>query len=164
MDKSQIDAALRQAQAHVEVGALAQAEALYRAVIAAAPHCHPAFQELALLAFKAGNLNLAAELFHRAIAIDSTIALYHRNVGEISRRLGRFDAAVQAGRRATRLAPADIDAHFNLGLAHADAKMSAEASESFRAVLDSGCGYGAGSAIGPDVEYARQRPAKAGAF
>jgi len=125
MDKSQTEAAM----------SAAQAEARCRAIIAADPHSHPAFQELGLLAFNAGNLVLAAGLFQRAIDINSQIAIYHRNLGEISRRLGRFEVAVKAGRRACQLASGDIDAHFNLGLAYADAKMPVEAAESFRAVL-----------------------------
>ncbi len=134
MDKSQADT-MRQAQALAQAGDMAQAETLYRAMIAADPHCHPAFQELGLLAFNAGNLPAAAALFQRAIEIDSQIALYHRNFGEIARRLARFDAAVQAGRRACRLAPADIDAHFNLALAYSDAKMTSDAAQTFRRVL-----------------------------
>jgi len=135
MEQADIDIAMRQAQALVQAGHAVQAEAIYRHIITTAPRFHPAYQELGLLAFKAGNLQMAADLFQAAIEIDSRIALYFRNLGEISRRLGRFEAAIKAGRVACQLATRDIDAHFNLGLACADAKMSAAAAEAFRTVL-----------------------------
>jgi len=98
-------------------GRLAEAEAVLRQIVKAVPDHHPAWHALGLIAYEAGKLPLAAELIAGAITIDANVALYHRNLGELCRRLGRLDEAVAAGKRATSLAPNDIDAQYNLGLA-----------------------------------------------
>jgi Tfp pilus assembly protein PilF len=123
-----------QAQIHTRAGRVAEAESIYRAIVDADPGCHAAYQELALLAFGAGRLLLAAELLKSAISLDCNIALYFRNYGEICRRLGYFDEAVGAARRACALASNDIDAHFNLALACTDARRS-DAADAYRKVL-----------------------------
>ena len=120
---------------HAQAGRLVEAESIYRHIIAAHPKFHPAYQALGLMAYGAGNLLLAANLFKEAIALDNHVALYHRNLGEICRRLGRFDEAIRAGLQACRLSPSDVDAHFNLGLACSDAKDHSNATQAYRKVL-----------------------------
>ena len=90
---------------HAQAGRLAEAEAAYRNIIASYPKFHPAYQELGLLVYAAGNLAMAAELFKAAIALDKNNALYYRNYGEICRRLGRFDEATEAGKQACQAIP-----------------------------------------------------------
>jgi Flp pilus assembly protein TadD len=136
MNQSQISGAMQHARQHEIAGKNAEAEAVYRNIIATFPRYHPAFQAYALLAYGAGNLPLAADLFKSAIGLDGNVAVYYRNYGEICRRLGRFDEAVAAGLHACRLSHADIDAHFNLALAYADAHDVAGADSTYRRVLD----------------------------
>lgn len=93
---------------------------MLRQVLAAAPNQHPAWHILGLIAYEVGKLPLAAELIAKAISINDRVSLYHRNLGELYRRLGRLDEAVAAGKRAVELAPNDLDAHYNLGLALTD--------------------------------------------
>jgi hypothetical protein len=45
-------------------------------------------------------------------------ALYHRNIGEIYRVLGRLDEALVAGRRAAALTPEDVHCYHNLAVLH----------------------------------------------
>ena len=85
---------------HAQAGRLIEAELVYRNIIASYPKFHPAYQAFGLLAFGAGNLAMAADLFKSAIALDNNVALYHRNYGEICRRLGRFNEAIRAGTQA----------------------------------------------------------------
>ena len=54
----------------------------------------------------------------RSIALAPTEAVYHRNICEVYRVLGRFDEALVAGRRAAALAPDDLHCHHNLGVLH----------------------------------------------
>jgi tetratricopeptide (TPR) repeat protein len=117
-----INKLMEQAQACERAGKMAEAEGCYRRIIADDPKFHPAFHALGLLAYGAGNLPLAADLLKAAIALDKKVALYQRNYGEMCRRLGLLDAAIAAGRQTVKLAPADLDAHYNLGLAYSDAK------------------------------------------
>ena len=76
---------------------------------------------------QAGKLTEAVLLIRRAMVIDPQNALYHRNVGEICRRLGRNKEAIFFGQEATRLAPSDADAFYNLGLALRDGNRLDEA-------------------------------------
>lgn len=108
------------AESHKASGRLAEAEAILRQILATAADYHPAYHMLGLIAYEVGKLPMAVDLIARAISIDEGVALYHRNVGEMCRRLGRLDEAVAAGKRASELNPDDMDAHYNLGLALTD--------------------------------------------
>lgn len=114
------DEAVRLAERHQRNGQFAAAEAVLRQVVNSTPDHHPAWHMLGLLAFEVGKLELASQLIAHAVRLNDAVALYHRNLGELYRRLGRLAEAVAAGERATALAPDDLDAHYNLGLAHTD--------------------------------------------
>ena len=131
-----ISKALARARLHEEALEWRQAEEIYRRLLADHPRFHPALQAWGLLAFRAGNLPLAVELFRAAIGIDAGVGIYYRNYGEINRRLGKFDEAVKAGRQACRLLPLDVDAHFNLALALTDVRDSAGADATYRKVVE----------------------------
>ena len=126
---------LAQAQAHERAGQWVQAESAYRALVAANPRCHEAWHALGLLAFNAGRVPQAIQCIEEAIAANPGVALYHRNVGEMYRRLGQLDKATTAGLRATRLAPCDLDAHYNLALAYSDARDHERAVQGYRQAL-----------------------------
>ncbi|BAV35040.1 sulfotransferase [Sulfuricaulis limicola] len=108
------------AERHKRNGQLAEAEAALRQIVDSTPDHHAAWHLLGLIAFEVGKLPLSAELIAHAVRLNDAVALYHRNLGELCRRLGRLDEAVAAGRRATKLAPNDLEAHYNLGLALTD--------------------------------------------
>lgn len=111
---------LQLAEQHKAAGRFGEAETLLKQILAAAPNFHPAYHTLGLIAYEVGKLPLAVDLIAKSIELDDKVALYHRNIGEMCRRLGRLDAAIAAGQRATTLAPNDLDAHYNLGLALTD--------------------------------------------
>lgn len=131
-----LNQAMDLAQAHEKAGRFSEAEAAYRQMIANDQQFHPAYHALGLLAFNAGNLGMAADLLRAAVALDNKKVLYQRNYGEMCRRLGRLDEAITAGKAACKLAPKDIDAHYNLGLAYTDAKDYAKAIEAYRKALE----------------------------
>lgn len=116
-------------------GNLAAAENLYRTILAASPDFAPAWQTLGLIACQVGKLPLAADLIAKAVALDGSAPLYHRNLCEICRRLGRLGEAIGAGERAVALAPDDLDAHYNLGLAYTDSGRQQEAIRCYRRAL-----------------------------
>ena len=127
---------MQKAEAQERAGHLVDAEASYRNIIAMHPKFHPAYQALGLLVYAAGNLAISAELFRTALTLAPEIALYHRNYGEICRRLGKFIEAIEAGKVACRLSPLDVDAWFNLGLACSDAKDVGLATHAYLRVLE----------------------------
>lgn len=101
-------------------GRLAEAEDLYRKVLDRLPDFHPAYHALALLAYRFDKLDVAVDLLESAVALAGDVAVYHRDRGEMCRRLGRLDEAVTEARRATELDPGHPEGHYNLGLALAD--------------------------------------------
>ncbi|MCX2980600.1 sulfotransferase family protein [Halieaceae bacterium IMCC14734] len=96
---------------------LADAEDLYRQVIEQDPWFHPAYHALGLVAYRVDKLAVAAELISSAIALNASRVLYNRDYGEICRRLGRFDQALESARLAVGLDDEQAESHYNLGLA-----------------------------------------------
>lgn len=131
-----LDEALRQAAALEAVGRLAEAEEIYRRIVQSQPSFHPAWHALGLLAHRAGNLEQAAELVERAIVAGGEVGLYFRNLAELYRRRGLLEKAMHAGNRAVELAPGDLDAWYNYGLACTDAGEFARAIECYRKALE----------------------------
>ena len=113
-------------------GRLADAEAMYRRIVEQQPAFHPAYHALALLAHKFDKLELAAELLSSAIALAEDVPVYHRDRGEICRRIGRLDDAVREARRAVALNRNEPESHYNLGLALADQEDAAAALVSYQ--------------------------------
>jgi tetratricopeptide (TPR) repeat protein len=114
---------------------LMDAEHLYRQIIENDSYYHPAYHALGLLAFRVDKLELAADLIASAIALNDRIAVYHRDRGEICRRLARLDEAVKEARAAVSVDPKDAESHYNLGLALADTEAFADAEISYRTAL-----------------------------
>jgi Flp pilus assembly protein TadD len=130
------------AESHKTAGRLAEAEAILRQILAAVPDHHAAWHMLGLIAFEVGKLPLATQLIAHAVRLDGAVPLYHRNLGELYRRLGRLDEAVAAGQRATELAPNDLEAHYNLGLALTDKGEWDAAIRAYRRALELNLNHG----------------------
>lgn len=95
----------------------AEAEAVYRQVLAVQADHPDALHLLGTLAHQVGRNDVAIELIGRAIAVNAQIADFHNNLGEALRALGRLDDAVTAYRRALALRPYCPNASANLGAA-----------------------------------------------
>ncbi len=106
------------ATGHDEAGRFDDAQTVLLHVLAEAPLHHPALHLMGIIAFKKGNPGESVQLIERSIALAPTAALYHRNIGEIYRVLGRLDEALVAGRRAAALAPEDVHCYHNLAVVH----------------------------------------------
>ncbi|MES2741250.1 MAG: sulfotransferase [Pseudomonadota bacterium] len=140
--EQELTALMAMAARSEQAGQPAQAEAAYRKVLEKDTAFHRAWHALGLLAHHAGGTQRALHCIETAIAIDGGHMLYHRNIGEMYRRLGRLEQAIAAGRRACALAPRDLDAHYNLGLAYTDAQRHADAIAAYRAALAIDEGHG----------------------
>lgn len=112
-----------------------QQEAALRKRLEQSPADHHAWHALGLIYLNAGKIDLAIHCLEQAISVDSSVAIYHRNIGEIYRRAGSLVNAIKAGERACALAPRDVDAHYNLGLAQIDAKDFTQAGITYRKAL-----------------------------
>ncbi|MBL26414.1 MAG: hypothetical protein CMM50_02520, partial [Rhodospirillaceae bacterium] len=102
---------LHTALAHHQAGRFDQAEALYRALLAAQPDHADALHLLGVLRLQQDDPAEAAALIARAIERNAGVAYYHGNLAEAYLRLGRIVDAVAASRREVTLAPSEQARH-----------------------------------------------------
>lgn len=104
---------------HEQAGRFAEAEAVYRRVIAVMPDHAGAFSNLGNLLMRRQCLEEAEAAYRRAVALCPTMAEAHNNLGSLLSLRGRAEdaeAALAAFRRALALKPDYADARRNLAL------------------------------------------------
>ena len=126
------DLALRRHQA----GRLAEAEALYRQILAVQPNHADALHLLGVMAQQVGRHDLALELIRKAIVLDPNNPFACCNLGATLAAQGQFDEAVVAYRRALELKPDYPEAHNNLGDALMDRGQPGDAIAACRRALE----------------------------
>jgi len=104
-------AALKQHQA----GQIADAEALYRQILAVEPRHADSLHLLGVIAHQVGKHDAAEGLIRQAVAINGAAAQYHNNLGNALRSLKRPAEAIESYRRALDLDPTLPAAHLSLG-------------------------------------------------
>lgn len=127
--------ALRIALDHQRAGRLAQAEGIYRQVLAVEPNNANALHLLGLVAHQHGQYAAAVDLIGRAIRIRDSVPDYHTNLGEALRAQGMVDQALEAQQCAARLAPNVAEIQVNLGNAYQDGRRLAEAITHYQKAL-----------------------------
>jgi Tfp pilus assembly protein PilF len=120
---------------HQQAGRLARAENVCRQILQATPDDPDALHLMGVITHSKGNVAAAIELIKRAIAGDARKSLYHSNLGEIYRRLGRTPQAVASGRRAMMLDPKNAQVLNNFGIALHDHREFAESEVVLRKAL-----------------------------
>jgi tetratricopeptide (TPR) repeat protein len=116
-------------------GKLAEAELLYRRILALDPRHTDSLHLLGVLAHQVGQDAIAVELIGQAIALDPRQAAYHCNLGTALQALGRVAEAVVTYRRALTLQPALAQAKLNLGVSLQALGQIDEAEACFRQAL-----------------------------
>src|SRR5258706_2268410 len=112
---SLLDAQLRQALGLHQARRLAEAEALYRQVLAFRPDLAEVHVNCALAQFGQGKQDEAQASLKRAIAAQPGLAKAHFHLGDALSFQQRFGDAVASYRRAVRLKPDYAEAYNNLG-------------------------------------------------
>jgi protein O-GlcNAc transferase len=120
---------------HHRAGRLAEAETLYRQILAAQPKHAEALHFLGVIANQVGRHDLALDWIRQAIALDPNNPVAHSNLAEACRTLGRLDEAMAACRRALELNPDYPNAHLNLGNTLRDRGALDEAIATYRRAL-----------------------------
>jgi predicted TPR repeat methyltransferase len=111
-----VDLLPRAIQHHRE-GRLAEAETIYRHVLAAVPERVEACHFLGVLLHQKGKSMEAAALIRRAIEASPDYLDAHNNLGNVYFETGEMELAIDRYRKVIELAPAFADAHNNLAIA-----------------------------------------------
>jgi tetratricopeptide (TPR) repeat protein len=98
---------LKLAQQHQQAGRLAEAEAIYRRILAADPRNADALHGLGWLAHQAGRPDVALPLLQQALSSGSKDAQWYLHLALVNGRLGKSKEAEAAYRRACDLRPRD---------------------------------------------------------
>jgi predicted O-linked N-acetylglucosamine transferase (SPINDLY family) len=136
MRMATISEALAIAFRHHQAGRLADAEQIYRQLLAVEPEQADALHLLGLLSLHAGQHAAARDLISRALAVDPSTAIYHSSLGEVYRALGQLDQTAACYRRAILLRPDLAELHNNLGTALRDRGELDEAAACYRRALE----------------------------
>ena len=102
---------------HHQAERLAEADALYRQILAVQPNHADALHLLGVVAHQFGRHAVAVDLIKKAIAVAGGVAAFYTNLGEVYRALGQLDEAIAAHRQAAVLQPNLPDTYYNLGIA-----------------------------------------------
>jgi tetratricopeptide (TPR) repeat protein len=122
-----LEAKLREASTLHQQGRLADAERVYSDVLWRQPNHLDALIRIGVIAAQTGRAERAAELFRKAIKLNSTIAAVHRNLGMALFELKRFKEALASYDRAIALKQDYAECHNSRGLALQELKRPAEA-------------------------------------
>ncbi|HEX8523830.1 MAG TPA: tetratricopeptide repeat protein [Tepidisphaeraceae bacterium] len=115
MNPNQVRQTIQQGLALHQQGHLANAEALYRQVLQAAPLNPDALRLLGLLLHQAGHSAEALPILRRAIEVAPRVPAAHNTLGEALRATGQFVEAEAAYRNALKLNAQMPEAWNNLG-------------------------------------------------
>jgi protein O-GlcNAc transferase len=103
------------ALAYHQSGRLADAEKIYRQILARNPNHADALNMLGVLMGQASRFDAAVELIRRAVQIKPDYAEAHGNLGNTYKDLGKLDEAIASYRQAIRFKFDLAGAHSNLG-------------------------------------------------
>jgi predicted O-linked N-acetylglucosamine transferase (SPINDLY family) len=129
---------------HHRAGRLAEAETIYRHILAYVPDNAQIWYSLGVLSHQTGNYAESVESYRRAVAIKPDWPEAQSNLGLALRALGRLEDAASACRRAVELKPDLAEANLTLGLVWKDSGKLEEAEASFRRVVHLQPGYAEG--------------------
>jgi predicted TPR repeat methyltransferase len=114
---------------------LAEAHAVYRRVLEAAPDHPRALHYAGLLAHQQGRNGEALALIEHSLALAPDQADWCSNRGVVLQSDGRLDAAIESYRRAIAIDPGHANAHNNLGVLLRATGRPVEAEAAYRAAI-----------------------------
>jgi predicted O-linked N-acetylglucosamine transferase (SPINDLY family) len=120
---------------HHQSGRLAQAELLYRQILAVQPAHADSLHMLGVIAQQTGRADAAAEFIRQAIKLAPNNPMAHCNLGLVCRMTGSREEAIACYERALRLKPDYAEAHNNLGISLVELGRLDDAVEAFRRAL-----------------------------
>jgi Tfp pilus assembly protein PilF len=112
---SSVEKMLEEALDHHQAGRLAQAEQMYRQILATDSQHPDSLHLLGMVAFQTGRSKEALVLIQRAIAVKGNAAAYHSNLGNVLQSQGELREAGACYQRALLLKPDSAEVYVNLG-------------------------------------------------
>jgi tetratricopeptide (TPR) repeat protein len=123
------------AQKHHQAGQLAQAELVYRQILAIDP-CHAgSLHLLGGIALQTGHNEAAIDLIRKAIAFNRRVPAFHCDLGTALQHQGKRDEAAKSYRQALALEPDYAEALNNLGNVLKDQGKPDDAAQAYRRAL-----------------------------
>jgi len=116
MEIADISTSYETAKGHHKAGRLAEAEALYRAVLGANPDHADALHMLGVVALQSGHADAALPVLQRAVGIDGGRPAFHTTLGQAWLQLGQPEPALRSFLAATGLQADFAPAHFFAGI------------------------------------------------
>jgi tetratricopeptide (TPR) repeat protein len=132
---SDIQNSYARAVEHHRAGRLAEAQQLYRQVLAADSRHADCLHLLGVMAAQTGDAASAIDLIGQAIGVRNDVHVYHISLGNALRRQGRLADAVAAFRNAATLKPGVAEVHNNIGNVLKEQGKLAEAVTQYRRAL-----------------------------
>lgn len=114
---------------------LDKATAAYEQVLRLMPGHAGALHHVGIVAFQAGNYQIAAGFMRSAIANNPAVPALHCDLGNTYKELGDIDGALQSYTSALALDANHLDAYFNRAITLYDMQRYEEALEDFREVV-----------------------------
>ena len=133
--RAHIEALLAAALRHHPSGRLAEAEDLYRRILALDPRNPDGLLLLGTVAYQTGRRGLALELIGQAIPLAPDTASYQANLGRMLLLLGHTQPALACLRRSATLNPDVAETQKNLGTALHRAGETDQAKDCYRKAL-----------------------------
>jgi len=117
--KVSLQEALARARLLVAENKLPAAEKICNDILNKNAQFHPAYHLLGMIAVKVKKAEIAATMLHKAVTMDTSIALYHRDLADVVCQGGKPKDALVIIERAININPADPHSHYIAGIAHA---------------------------------------------
>src|SRR5258707_13954941 len=103
MSEMSLRQVLEQAMAHQRAGRLAEAEKIYRHVLAQHPREANSLHLLGVMAYQRGQLNESLNLIQQAVEIDPKAPVMRGNLAQVLAKLERIEPALEQFRAAPQL-------------------------------------------------------------
>jgi len=127
-----VDDSVQTARHHFRAGRFAEAEGLYRQVLAQQPDQPEALHGLGMVAAHGGKFGDASDLIQRALALRPNWVEAYRNLGNVLHAMGRPQDAITIFRQAIHLNPRLAMTHCDLGNALGEVQKYDEAIACYR--------------------------------
>lgn len=124
-----------QALQYHQAGDLQLAEKYYRQILQTNPNHADTLHWLGMLAFQVGKYEIAINYINQAIAINSTVSLYHWRLGNALKASGRITECIQELQTAIRLSPKESDVYNDLGICFYENGQFSEAIQCFQQAI-----------------------------